>query len=276
MFAVRTRVVFMFFINFIIQCVWPESYALSKTLLSCAALSGGVTLIFSLVHFFWATNEDAIAMVATNADEGSKTLLTTIVDSGATSHLFASQYSFIQSSLKPQVSEIQVAGGKAIKSTHKGDVKLITTLRNGEKRTLLLKDALLVPSLTHNLVSLRRMDNAAYTAQIGNGRRIEIVSPNYMLVAVAHLVEGLYVLDTDKHTHSANLASTNTTDLPAIDLWHRRLGHASGKVSRQIPIQESKKRKAFLLRCLRSSQDAPKTVFQDFNWDNERDRQSCV
>ena len=72
-------------------------------------------------------------------------------------------------------------GGKAIKSTHKGAVKLITTLLNGEKRTLLLKDALLVPSLTHNLVSLRRMDNAAYTAQLGNGK-IEIVSPNYMLV----------------------------------------------------------------------------------------------
>ena len=143
----------MFFINFIIQCVWPESYALSKTLLSCAVLSGGVTLIFSLVHFFWATNEDAIAMVATNAGEGSKSFLTTIVDSGATSHLFASQYSFIQSSLKPHVSEIQVAGGKVIKSTHKGDVKLVTTLRNGEKRTILLKDALLVPSLTHNLVS---------------------------------------------------------------------------------------------------------------------------
>ena len=86
------------------------------------------------------------------------------------------------------------------------------------------------------------MDNAAYTAQIGNGR-IEIVSPNYMLVAVAHLVEGLYVLDTEKHTHNANLAATNTTDLPAIDLWHRRLGHASGKYLAKFLSKSQRKEK---------------------------------
>ena len=233
-------IVFMFVVNIIIQCVLPDSYAFSETLLRCAVLSGGMTLLYSLVTFCCA-NEDATAMVATKA-AGEGSLLTTIVDSGATSHLFACQQNFIQSTMKPQVTEIQVAGGRIIKSTHKGDVKLTTTLLNGERRTLLLKDALLVPSLTHNLVSLRRMDNAAYTAQIGKGK-ITLSSPNDMLVAVAHLKEGLYVLDTDRHTPSANLAATNTTDLPAIDLWHRRLGHASGKFLANFLSKSQRKEK---------------------------------
>ena len=158
-------IVFMFAVNLLIQWVMPETYAFTETLVNCAVLSGGATLLYSLVTFCCCANEDATAMVATKvAGEGSH--LTTIVDSGATSHLFACKENFIQSTLKTQVTEIQVAGGRVIKSTHKGDVKLTTTLLNGERRTILLKDALLVPSLTHNLVSLRRMDNAAYTAQI--------------------------------------------------------------------------------------------------------------
>ena len=173
-------VLLLFVTHLLLDVFFKDMHCVCKTLLTVFILLSSQTI------YRWQTMKD-YAFTATF----STTKMLTILDSGSTSHLFSSPSDFIPSSLSKEVTEIQVAGGKSIFSTHRGTIRLVSTTPNGSVKKILLRNALLVPELTHNLVSLRRLDDANCTTTINDGQMV-IHAYDNEIIMYAPLNTGLY------------------------------------------------------------------------------------
>ena len=159
----------------------------------------------------------------------------TILDTGATNHMFFSQKAFIPGSLRVSNSKVFLAAKKNFtRSTHTGDV-LLRVSDEGGSRLLQLSGALLVPDVPMNIISVSRLDERGCCTTIANGRlavsRAATAAP--VLVAYKSKATNLYCVHAKYASveDSSSFACLANSDagLPEVDLLHRRLGHASLK-----------------------------------------------
>ena len=177
----------------------------------------------------------------------------TILDSGATSHLFSSTKAFDPKTLKPSDVKIHLAEqDRFIKATHVGTA-VIQVCDSSGTRVLRLKNALLVPGIPLDLISLSRLDEVGCKAVSEKGK-IRVERHGTHLLSAYLNPDRLYRVSASpvggKPTReAAHLADSDAGGLPEVDKMHRRLGHCSLKYLQSIAPRFSKSVLSFCDAC---------------------------
>lgn len=139
------------------------------------------------------------------------------IDSGASAHLTANQDWVRNAKYDHPIKEIVVANQQKVSVKCSGDVQ-ITTLTDNCEYDVVVENALCIPSLTTNLISVSQL--------IAKGNRVlfrndgcEIYNKADELVATACLINGVYKLRMPESFVASAVTSS--------EIWHRRLGHVN-------------------------------------------------
>lgn len=156
---------------------------------------------------------------------------TWIVDSGATTHMVNSKESL--SSIVWSKGRVIVAGGRVLESVGTGTVRAMVKTRDGRTVPVSLKDALIVPELKKNLLSVKKI--------VANGGKV-LFSPSNAVIVTQKGTEislkqvgNLYELECGERRYypsSGGEAGATRREQQALvvmsdqeQLWHMRLGH---------------------------------------------------
>lgn len=142
-----------------------------------------------------------------------------IVDSGATHHFVQQKYERSMTDIEELESEIKIkiANGHTLVAKKKGYMKV---LYKNEPLTI---EALIVPGLTHNLLSVHKLMERNITVVFRHGElKIHTKTKTY----VGEKCGKLYILKVElpksEYCHSTSMENN-------LDIWHKRLGHANRK-----------------------------------------------
>jgi len=150
----------------------------------------------------------------------------TIIDSGASQHMFHSADEFIN--LKAKTTAVLCANDSQMSSTHVGTVD-IRTHDNDDYSILTLHDVLLVPELRHNLLSVRALNKGGLNVSFRRDGTVLIADQDDISYEIGQAVGDLYQLTTPKAYTAAVTTKPNSHIL-----WHHRLGHPNQKVLESI------------------------------------------
>ena len=146
-----------------------------------------------------------------------------IIDSGATCHMrnnkdLLDDFVELDSAVK-----VQVGDGKTLNATGRGTVTLLTILPGGKHKKCKLKDVLVVPQLSYNLISVSKAAQVGYSVSFGDNE-CKITRANGAVIAVGVRVGCLYHLDFQQRLNSSHATNANS-DNSKENIWHQRFGH---------------------------------------------------
>jgi len=144
------------------------------------------------------------------------------IDSGATTHM-TNNLSFFEVLDQTKTDNIYIANGTSIKADGIGDGYLDCTLDNGTMHRIKVKDVLYVPTLTGNLLSVKKLTSKGKKVEFTDNQCF--IRHNKKLLAVGKLESNLYKLSCKQKSEFANVAKSEAKHQDCIHLWHRRLGH---------------------------------------------------
>ena len=155
------------------------------------------------------------------------------IDSGATHHICNDKSKF-QVLDERNHGDLVVANGSTTKILGVGTVNERIMLPNGEIRDILIENALYVPTVGKNLLSIPQINKSNKFQVVFDGPTMNVVAKtSKKVVATADFIDGLYWLRASRAPRNeakavmavrANLEST----------FHARMGHASNQVLRQL------------------------------------------
>lgn len=188
------------------------------------------------------SNEEKNASSAISFVVGNTRQEQFIVDSGATSHMCSNEKYF--TSLKPSSGSIKCASKSAILEI-KGVGNIIGKTSNGTEITL--NEVLYVPELNGQLISVRKIESANYAVVFKN-EKVFLEKGRNCFIFGKRDSNGQYVSDFIPNKETVLVSEENDNYL-----WHRRLGHPSDKVLKnmELPIPRS-----FCDICVRAKQSA--------------------
>ena len=142
---------------------------------------------------------------------------TTIIDSGATQHMFNEIDAF--EDLTPIKSTVSCANSETLDATHVGTVRL-----NDEIEPL--RNVLHVSKLKHNLVSVMALNDEGNDITFNSDKDV-IMSNDKRTIQLGRAIGNLYHV-TLNETENENYLATKVLD--DYTLWHHRLGHLNQRM----------------------------------------------
>lgn len=113
-------------------------------------------------------------------------------------------------------------------ATECGEFRVRTQV-NGQVRSIIIKEVLIVPYLKFNLLSVRKLEMNGYTVQFCN--RKGIIQREDHTIAVAYRKNKLYELEFSTESVTANVCNSESD----IEVWHKRFGHISYSALEELP-----------------------------------------
>ena len=125
---------------------------------------------------------------------------------------------------------VEVAKGKIVKAEQRGTV-VVTSTFNGVPCRVTLNDVLYIPGVSHNLISLSQLGQQGYK---GTWDDRELLAYSGGTLAVGGKQEqGLYIVE-EVHLAVDALVADYIGEQSSINLWHKRLAHASEKYLKKV------------------------------------------
>ena len=157
---------------------------------------------------------------------GQTSSVLTFADSGVSDHCFVDCEAFAEYKALEIPREGRVASKEAVfQIIGQGTVKKEVTI-DGRKTELVFRNALHMPSLTANLISIGKFNCTGFLVVFAQGR-VVFKDPEGREILIGRGANGMYLLDSlmDAHTPQAMIA-TQINQPVDLDGWHCHFGHA--------------------------------------------------
>ena len=167
-----------------------------------------------------------------NVDQKEQSNALTLIDSGASDHCFVDKTSFMSlNTLCQPTIGLATSKESTFNVLGKGKARIKITV-NGITRMVTLDDALYIPGLRSNLISVSKLVEKGTKVNFDD-YKATVRSMDNTIVMTAKQSGHLYAVKTECDPPTVLTTQTKMQAVP-FDTWHRRLGHTAVKTIHEM------------------------------------------